>query len=99
MDQPMEEAMALYDRRFDRNDRPVTERSSFLGTLLPFIIAAAIAAMLMLALLPRSDVGIRDTSVGPSVKTVTPQPTPSTAPMTPGPSPTTGPRPTQAPIQ
>lgn len=87
--------MALYDRRFDQT----TPRSA-LGTLLPFILAAALAVVLMMILLfPRPAAQLGDTNAGPSVRTVTPQPAPSTSPAIPTPSPATDPRPTQAPIR
>jgi hypothetical protein len=99
----MEEAMALYDRRYDQS----TPRSQ-LGTLLPFILAAAVAAILMMTMFfPRPAPQVGDAGMAPSVstsqvpstKTMTPVPTPSTTPLVPTPSPTDEPRPTQAPIQ
>ena len=94
--------MALYDRRYDQG----TPRSG-LGTVLPFILAAAVAAILMMTFLfprPAAQVGDAqprtsvETNAGPSVKTVTPAPMPSTAPMAPTSPPGDEPRPTQAPI-
>lgn len=87
--------MALYDRRFDQ----ATPRSA-LGNLMPFILAAAIAALLMMILLfPRPAAQLGGTNADPAMRTVTPQPLPSTSPVVPTQSPTTDPRPTQTPIR
>ena len=56
------------------------------GTLVPLIIAAALAAIVIVMAYQQPAERAGDTNAGPSVQTVTPAP-----------SPTTEPRPTQAP--
>jgi hypothetical protein len=97
--------MALSDRPFGRRLDPPEQGAlgakSRLGpTLLPLLLAAAIAALLIAMLYPGDRGRVGDTNnAGPSVQTVTPSPTPSTSPPIPTPTPTTEPRPTQAPIR
>ena len=87
--------MALYDRprdpRFDPLNPNLSDRSHYLTTLLPLIVAAAIAIILIAMFLPGSSTRVSD-NAGPAVNTVAP-PTPSTSPMVPTPAPTTQPKP------
>jgi hypothetical protein len=76
------------DLRRIPNDLADAPRPSLLaGTLLPLIVAAALAAIVVAMVYqgPTTE-RVGDTNAGPSVQTVTPAP-----------SPTTEPRPTQAP--
>jgi hypothetical protein len=76
------------DLRRIPNDLADSPRPSLLaGTLLPLIVAAALAAIVVAMVYqgPTTE-RVGDTNAGPSVQTVTPAP-----------SPTTEPRPTQAP--
>lgn len=95
--------MALSDRPFGRRVDPnlagPLDRRSGMPTLLPLLLAAAAAVLLIALFYPMSSGRVGDTTnAGPSVQTMTPQPTPSTSPRVPTPRPTTDPRPTQAPI-
>jgi hypothetical protein len=98
--------MALYNRprdpRLDPSDPNYVDRpSAFGGTLLPLILAAAIAVAVIAMFYPRTTTDrVGDTNnAGSPVQTVTPSPSPSTSPALPTPNPTTEPRPTQAPIR
>jgi hypothetical protein len=98
--------MASYDRprdptATDPRHPELTEPSWYgFGVVLPLVLAAAIAIVLILMFNPFTTVNrAEDTNAGPSVQTVTPSPSPSTLPAGPSPTPTTEPRPTQAPIQ
>jgi hypothetical protein len=98
--------MALYNRprdpHFDPNDPNYLDHpSAIAGTLLPLILAAAIAVAVIAMFYPRTTTDrVGDANnAGPAVQTVTPAPSPSTSPAVPTPNPTTEPRPTQAPIR
>ncbi len=95
--------MAIYERSPDpatRNPRSTPSSGPWGMSAPPLIIAAAIAVLMLVMLMPSGRERVGDTTNnGPSVKTVTTTPTPSTAPVVPGPTPTGEPRPTQAPIQ
>ena len=96
--------MALSDRPFGRRPDPnrtdPLNRGQILGgNLLPILLAAAAAVLLIALFYPSNEGRVGDTNnAGPSVQTMTPQPTPSTSPRVPTPTPTGEPRPTQAPI-
>ena len=70
------------ERDLRRDQNP----SLLVGTLVPLIIAAALAAIVIVMAYQHPPERVGDTNAGPSVQTVTPAP-----------SPTTEPRPTQAP--
>ncbi len=70
------------ERDLRRDQHP----SLLAGTLVPLIIAAALAAIVIVMAYQRPAERTADTNAGPSLQTVTPAP-----------SPTTEPRPTQAP--
>jgi hypothetical protein len=99
----MEDAMADYERSNEpatRNPRSSPSSGPWGMSALPLIIAAVIAVLLLVMIMPSGRERVGDTTnTGPSVKTVTTTPTPTTAPVVPGPTPTGEPRPTQAPIQ
>ncbi len=89
--------MALYDKSRDRRSDPMNPNghsSWYGGTLLPLIVAAAIAVALIAMMFPRDGERSADTNAGPSVETVAPSPAPTTAPAMPTPPATTEPRPT-----
>jgi hypothetical protein len=99
----MEDNMALSDRPFGRRVDPDVsgplDRKPGMPALLPVLLAAAAAVLLIALFFPMSGRVGDAASAGSSVQTVTPQLTPSTSPPVPTPRPTTDPRPTQAPIQ
>ena len=70
----------------ERDLRRDQTSSLLAGTLVPLIIAAALAAIVIVMAYQQPAERAGDTNAGPSVQTVTPAP-----------SPTTEPRPTQAP--
>ena len=76
-----------HDQRRDLEDPAEPQRPSLANTLLPLIVAAVLA-IVVIAMVYRAPTAERvgDTNAGPSIQTVTPAP-----------SPTTEPRPTQAP--
>ena len=84
--------MALYDERRDPQLDPIdpsTPRTPlWVGNVIPIVLAAAVALLVIAMLLPASTpTRVGDpTNTSPTVQTVTPAPSPSTEP-----------RPTQAP--
>jgi hypothetical protein len=86
------------DLHRDLDDPAQPQRPSMLaGTLLPLILAAVLAAIVLVMTYQSPAERAGDTNAGPSVQTVAPTPSPSTSPVAPTPNPTTEPRPTQAP--
>ena len=75
------------DPRRNLNDPMTPRRPSAFAGWMPLALAAAVALAMIALMYPRSAPDrVGDTNAGPSVKTVTPTPSPSTEP-----------RPTQAP--
>jgi len=84
------------DLRRNPNDPAHAQHPSVLaGTLLPLILAAALAAIVIAMVYQGPAERAGDTNSGPSVKTVTPAPSPSTSPAVPTPNPTTEQSPAQ----
>jgi hypothetical protein len=87
--------MALYDEPREGPDptNPNVAASSYLlgSTLVPIILAAAIAVLLAAVFMPTTPRVADRTNAGPSVRTVEPTPVPSTSPAVPTPTPRTQP--------